>query len=100
MLSKINFDLSTFDDDGLYGKDNGKRAMDYEFSVPNKATLIEKVKAIDPSLKIHKTAKGRIGCSSKELLCIGNTHQKRFKEILIELANLDFVKRIEPTYFE
>jgi len=100
IISKINFDLSLFDENGLYGQSNAKRAMDYEFCVTNKDILIQKVQAIDPSLKVNKVAKGRIGCSAKEVLCLGNTHQKRYKTILLELAALDFVKRIDPTYFE
>ena len=100
VISKINFDLNIFDEDGLYGEGTSKRAMDYEFCIPNDENIIQQIKKIDPSVKDYKTTKGRIGCSEKEVLCIGNTHQKNFKAILIELASLDFIKRIDPTYFE
>ncbi len=100
MLSKINFDLQQFDANGLYGPADGKRAMDYEFCIPREETKIEKVKVIDPKVVIQKGSSGRIGCSKTQYLCISNTNQKDFKKVLMALANLDYIERIDPTYFE
>lgn len=100
VLSKINFDLSVFDENGLYGPTDGKRAMDYEFCIPSDEKYISLIQKTDPSVAIHKQSKGRINCSSLHYLCLGNTHQARFKEILIQLAGFDFVDRIDPCYFE
>ena len=99
-LAKINFDLNQFDENGLYGPANGKRAMDYEFCIPKEEDKLAKVKSIDPSLQIHADSKGRIACSKQQYLCIGNTHQPNFKAILIELSNQPFIERIEQTFFE
>jgi len=99
-LAKITFDLSTFDENGLYGPEDGKRAMDYEFCIPQNGLSQAKIKKIDPSITIHKQSKGRINCSSKQYLCIGNTHQENYRTILLALAKLDFIERIDPTYFE
>lgn len=98
ILAKIKFDLQHFDDDGLYGPADGKRAMDYEFCIP--PAKIAEVKAINPKINIHKNSRGRIGCSSEQVLCLGNTHHPNFKTILTTLAKLDYVDQIEPTYFE
>ena len=99
-LAKITFDLSGFDENGLFGPEDGMRAMDYEFCIPQDGLSQAKVKKIDPSITIHKKSKGRINCSAKQYLCIGNTHQKNYRATLIALAKLDFIKRIDPTYFE
>ena len=98
-LQKIRFDLSKLDKDGLLGPPDGKVALDYEFCIPRKEQYRKEVESIDPSLKIQ-TAKGRIGCGRDQYLCLGNTHQEHYREVLYRLAGLGYVERIERAFFE
>ncbi len=97
---KIGFDINALDKEGLIGPPDGKVAVNYEFCVPANNQYLNQVKQIDPSLQFHKKSKGRIACSKAEWLCIGSTHQEYAKNKLQRLAELEFVKRIERTYFE
>ena len=97
---KINFDLSQIDENGLMGQEGGKVSVDYEFCIPAGEAYADEVKSIDPSIGIYLHTKGRIGCEEDQWLCLGNTHQKDWKDILKSLAALDYVKRIEQNYWE
>ena len=97
--AKIGFDPRRVDASGLYGPPGGRRALDYEFCIPDSADLRLRVEAIDPSLHFS-TSPGRIGCGDGELLAIGNSRQQGFHGILEQLARLPFVVRIEPAWFE
>jgi hypothetical protein len=46
---KIRFDLSGFNQDGLYSPPDGLRALAYEFCIPARQDLADAVRAIDPS---------------------------------------------------
>ena len=98
-LQKIRFDLSQLDDKGLRGPEGGKTALDYEFCIPRDEALRREVEGIDPTLVVQ-TAAGRIGCSPEQYLCIGNTHQARFRAVLYRLAALSYVDRIEQAFWE
>ena len=98
-VAKIRFDLSVLDDSGLYGPTDGLRALDYEFCIPDRPDTVARVRSIDGSVRMHR-ARGRIGCAASELLCIGNTHQPRFHEVLAALSRLPYVARIDQTFFE
>jgi hypothetical protein len=95
MNTKIAFDLSEFNDDGLYGPPDGLRAAMYEFCIPARADLAAEVASIDPSVQIYAGSPGRIGCTSAEYLCIGSTGQPGFRDVLANLAQLDYVTRIQ-----
>ncbi len=97
--AKIRFDLSVLDDSGLYGPTDGLRALDYEFCIPDRPDTVARVRSIDGSVRMHR-ARGRIGCVESELLCIGNTHQPGFREVLAALSHLPFVARIDQAFFE
>ncbi|MGB3202839.1 MAG: hypothetical protein WBA99_18175 [Nodosilinea sp.] len=97
---KIAFDLSTLDENGLYGSPGGKRSLDYEFCIPNGDAYAQAVGAIDPSTRFFPQSRGRIGCGENEVLAIGNTNQPDYDTILIELANLDYIDRIQPMDWE
>jgi hypothetical protein len=99
-LQKITFDLNTLNEDGLYGPPNGLRALDYEFCIPAQPQFAEEVKALDASLKIYPSSSGRIGCSREQYLCIGNTHQKNYRTVLLKLASLAYVEKIDQTFWE
>ncbi len=98
--SKIGFDLSQLDEEGLSKQPGGKVAIDYEFCIPAKEDIAKIVQDIDPSVRIQKTAKGRIECDETQWLCLGNTHQKDYKKILYDLTRLTYITRIEQNFFE
>jgi hypothetical protein len=98
--SKITFDLDQFDEYGLYGPTDGKRSLDYEFCIPQGEHYASEVQRIDPSVNFFPTSAGRIGCTENQILTIGNTHQDDFRLVLLELANLDYVDRIQRVDWE
>jgi len=68
---KIRFDLDQLDEFGLYGPEDGKRSLSYEFCVPNNVAAIETVQDLDPTLVIYLYSPGRVGCEDMEVLAIG-----------------------------
>ncbi len=99
-LSKITFNLGQLNDQGLYGPPDGLRALHYEFCIPGEAAPETRVREIDPTIQIFKKSRGRIGCGPGEYLALGSTHQPGFKEVLLRLASLPYVKRIDQAFFE
>ena len=99
-LSKITFNLEQVNQDGLWGPPDGLRALHYEFCIPGDADHEAQVRQIDPTLQIFTESRGRIGCRSGESLCLGSTLQPDFKAVLIRLASLPYVKRIDQAFFE
>jgi hypothetical protein len=97
---KLGFDLAELDENGLIGPPDGKVAVSYELCVPKDQKLVDEVRSIDPSIAIHADSRGRIGCLPTEVLCLGSTHQRSFREILERLCGLPYVRRIERTWFE
>lgn len=95
LSDKIHFDLSALNDDGLYGPPDGLRAAAYEFCIPALHDLAGEVRSIDPTVQIYPGSPGRIGCGSDEYLCIGSTGQPGFREVLADLAALEYVTRIQ-----
>ena len=96
--SKMNFEFSKLDKNGLIKKRGTSLA--YEFCIPNNETYLDKIKEIDESISIYKSGSGRIGCSKNEILCIGETHNKDYKRILTQIAELEYVKSINESFFE
>ncbi len=82
------------------GHRGGKRALSYEFCIPDTRQNRTEVKHIDPSLKFFAESPGRIGCWKHESLCIGSTHQKDFKGVLQRLTELPYVQRIDESFYE
>jgi hypothetical protein len=99
-LSKITFALDQLNQDGLYGPPGGLRALHYEFCIPGDAAHAAQVQHIDPTIEVFPTSRGRIGCGPGEFLCIGSTHQPGFKTVLLKLASLPYVRRIDQAFFE
>ena len=99
-FQKISFDLSILDENGLYGPPDGRRILDYEFCIPKTVNCVEEVNAIDTTVVIHRSSPGRIGCSDREYLCIGNTYQKQYKKVLERLAELEYIERIDMCMLE
>jgi hypothetical protein len=99
-LDKIHFDLNILNEQGLYGASDGLQALSYEFCIPAEEKYAAEVQSIDSTVKISFDSPGRIGCSEKEYLCIGNTYQKNCREILIKLAGLEYIEKIDQGFFE
>ncbi len=97
---KINFDLTAINDEGLEGPADGLRSVAYEFCIPMTEAARDEVAGIDPEVKFYEGAGGRIGCTKGQYLCLSDTHQPEFRKVLRQLAGLDYVDRIERTYFE
>ena len=97
---KITFDISRLDESGLYGPPDGKRALSYEFCIPDTVQHRTEVKRIDQTVKFFAQSPGRIGCGESENLCIGSTHQEDFRGVLQRLAELTYVQRIDESFFE
>lgn len=98
--SKVTFDVSELDDDGLRGPPDGHRAVSYEFCIPDTPDHEAEVSGIDPTVECTSRSPGRIGCGEDEMLCIGSTHQESFRAVLRQLAALDYVERIDEAHFE
>ncbi len=96
-LRKIDFDYSTINQKGMM---DSAVAVDYEFCIPRDDAKIAEVKAIEPNVNMPRMAKGRIGCSDEEYLCIVTTKGTDWKEKLYAIASLPYVKRIIQTYYE
>lgn len=97
---KIKLNFKNLDQDGLSGNKDSKVAVNYEFCIPRDPKKWKAVRRIDPSAGRQIGSKGRIGCSEQQWLVIGSTHQKNYQRVLYELASLDFVERIEQTFWE
>jgi hypothetical protein len=100
ILTKIKFDINQISQEGLIGPLDGLRSITYEFCVPNQSKMMREVTQIDPTIQFFPKSPGRIGCQNNEVLALGNTHQSNWKEILINLANLDYIKTIQEYYGE
>ncbi len=96
----MGLDLADLDEDGLRGPPDGLRAVDYEFCIPAAAAAREAVGRIDSSARFFPSGRGRIGCGEQEILVLGNTHQPGFRGVLLALASLPYVVRIEEAFFE
>lgn len=99
MLQKINFDLSQISSAGLIGPPNGLRSLSYEFCIPATDKYLNEVRSISPDIQISKS-RGRIGCTKDQYLCIGETHAPQWREILMAIAKLDYVQRIDQFFGE
>lgn len=100
VLEKIGFDLDLLDENGLYGSRGSRRSLEYEFCIPAKSTAVAEVEAIDSSVVIYEHSSGRIGCTDEQFLAIGNTQQENPRRVLLELANLDYIARIQEVFWE
>jgi hypothetical protein len=89
--AKIKFRLDDIHSDGLRGRPDNLVSVDYEFCVPADDRVYQDVQRIDPSVRIQRGARGRIGCSEDEALCIGNTHSPRWREALEGLSALAYI---------
>ena len=94
---KIHFDLNLLDENGYDLKTH--QPIDYEFCITDNEMAFTEVLSINPQFK-KANSKGRSNCGKDELLILGNTDNKAFKSILCKIANLDYDKEINQTYWE
>jgi hypothetical protein len=99
-LAKIAFDLAAIDEMGLTGPPDGLVAVGYEFCIPATPVHLDEVHRIDPSVQTQPGAPGRIGCGAGQVLAIGSTQQSHWRSVLLDLAALDYVTRIERFFAE
>lgn len=98
---KITFDLREFSEDGIRQRVPGEgSSINYEFCIPAEEEKLKEVTAIDPSAKVYKGSKGRIGCKDNQWLMIGESRQSNFKTVIRTIAGLDYVSRIDETFWE
>lgn len=98
--AKITFDISTTSRERLRNPPDRLRAVSYEFCIPKEDELVREVQEIDSSVMFHGSSRGRIGCQENEYLCIGTIESPQWKEILLSLASLEYVERIDRFYGE
>jgi hypothetical protein len=96
-LKKISFDISEIDAHGLIGPPDGKRNVAYEFCIPRDQEKRKEVAAIDSTVRFFTGPTGRIGCHPDQYLCIGDGGTQ---EVLLTLAGLHYITRIDPFYGE
>ncbi len=97
---KVAFDISALDDEGLWGPKGGKRAVHYEFCIPDTVENRTEVQLIDPTVTFFSESPGRIDCAEHEVLCIASSHQQNVAGVLQQLTELPYVRRIQHTFFE
>ena len=98
--AKIRFRLNDIRPDGLRGPPDGLTAVAYEFCVPADERVYQEVRRIDPSVRFHPGSRGRIGCGKNQTLCLGETHQPRWRDVLQKLAALAYIAEIRECFFE
>jgi len=98
--AKVRFPLDSIRADGLSGPADGLVSTDYEFCVPATPEKLAEVRRIDPSVRISLVARGRIGRKDGQALCLGNTHQPGWRDVLERLAALEYVAEIRRCFAE
>ena len=98
--AKITFDLTQIDATGLTGPANGRVAISYEFCIPATQAAQDEVRQLDTTVEFQRGARGRIGCTKQQILCIGSTQQQGWRAVLQKLAGLDYIARIDRSYAE
>ncbi|HEY3251091.1 MAG TPA: hypothetical protein VGK25_08225 [Ignavibacteria bacterium] len=99
--SKINFDLSEFKDNGSRERVKGNiEFIFYEFCIPADDGKLKEVQAIDSTSGVLKGSKGRSGCTDNQWLVIGSSRQPGFKRVILKLASLSYIRKINETFWE
>lgn len=99
-LQKVTFDLSALSSEGLTGSTDGLRSQRYEFCIPQGDRYRAEVRQINSEIEFYPHSRGRIGCDRDQALVIGDTHTPNWYSILLQLARLDYVEQIDPSWGE
>ena len=100
LSSKIDVDLGNVNSEGLRGAPDGLRAVHYEFCIPAGEERVEEVHSIDHTAQFMPGSRGRIGCARDQILVVGSTHQRSYRQVLERLAALEYVDQIGENFFE
>jgi hypothetical protein len=93
----IAFDMDDLDAEGRYTPSNGTpRHLTYEFCIPAGPEAMADVSATDPTALCTEVSPGTGGCREGEMLCVGNTRQRDFREVLQRLAAKPYIAEIRP----
>ena len=98
--AKIKFQLDDIRPDGLRGPADGLVSVSYEFCVRADDRFYQEVRRIDPSVQIHPNSSGRIACPKGQVLCIGQTNQPHWRDVLRRLSSLSYISEIRECFFE
>ena len=98
--AKIRFPLDGIRADGLSGPADGLVAIAYEFCVPADPQVIAEIRRLDPSVQVSLVSRGRIGRRDGQALCLGQTHQPGWRDILERLAARPDIAEIRRCDFE
>jgi hypothetical protein len=90
-LEKIQFDIKRIDENGLVGPPDGKVLIAYQFRIPLDRAKRREVSKIDPSIRFFSKP------GEDEYMCIG---EGATQAVLLRLAGLPYIKRIDPFYGE
>ena len=97
---QIEIDLGGVNEEGLRGPPTGLRAVHYEFCIPAGQRYAAEIRGIDPTVQLMPASRGRIGCTNRQVLAVGNTHQHGYRDVLERLAALPYITRIAGSFFE
>jgi len=100
LSSKIDVDLGSVNSEGLRGPPDGLRAVHYEFCITAREDRADEVRSIDPTAQLMPGSRGRIGCARDQILVVGSTQQRSYRQVLERLAALEYVNRIGENVFE
>jgi hypothetical protein len=90
-LKKINFDTTKIDENGLIGPPDSQVSIAYKFQIPIERGKQKEIHRIDPSVRFHKRP------DDDTYMCIG---EGATENVLIKLASLPYIVRIERFYGE
>lgn len=96
---KIRFDPCILSADGEYGPPENRRAIKYEFCIPDVDSLRYHVAVIDTSVKFIQS-QGGTKCGSGRILCVGSTRHNDPGTVLRNLGSLSFIRRISVSVME
>jgi hypothetical protein len=96
-LEKIRFDMKKVDVNGLEGPPTDKRAIAYQFCVPNTEARRLEIAELDPTARFESEVAGRAGCTADEILVHAHTGAPNWRGRLEAVAALPYVKSIRRT---
>lgn len=96
----MKFRVDDIGPDGLRGPPDGRVSVAYEFCVPADESVYRELLQIGQALSINPSAPGRIGCTGRQALIIGDTGQPHWRNTLQALTGLDYVVEIRECFFE